>query len=91
MSLGHRQGIIAAVGALALVILLLFPEWYAVHPVDAALNIPLGFSWILSPPSAPEHFGNMAVERSHLIFILVAVVAGAIAGVYWLLDAFKRR
>jgi hypothetical protein len=91
MNLRHRQPIIAAIGALVLVALFLFPEWYAVHPGNAALNIPLGFAWILSPPLPPEHFADMSVVASHLIFIVVAVAAVSVEGVCWLLGMFKRR
>jgi hypothetical protein len=79
MNLRYELYVMAGVGAIIAFGLVLFPGWNAVHPTDS-LSMSLGHAWILSPPSLPEHFGGLRVERdwSDNIFIAVgALTVGA--------------
>src|ERR1700712_4645170 len=71
--MGNGRHIILGIGAIVVVLLLLFPSWSAHHPVDHNLIQPLGFAWIFSPPPAPAGF-DLNVERDDLNYYLAAIV-----------------
>jgi ABC-type Mn2+/Zn2+ transport system permease subunit len=82
MILRHELYVIAGVGAVIAFALFLFPGWNAVHPTDS-LSMSLGHAWILSPPSPPEHFGGLLIERDWSDNILGAIGALTV-GAFWI-------
>jgi hypothetical protein len=77
MKLTSAQWVVIAAGTALVIVLVLFPEWRAVHPGDANLSRSLGFGWILSPLPPPESFPNMRVERTSFTLLLAVIVAVA--------------
>jgi hypothetical protein len=74
MNVRRDQYITGAIGGLVALALILFPNWYAVHPTDAALTRPIGIAWIWSPPAPPSGFETMQVEHSSMGFIFAGIV-----------------
>ena len=81
-SAGLRRAVLVIV-AIVVLVLVLFPDWYAIHPTDPTLNMLIGHAWIGSPPSPPKGFEAMTVQKGNgwIIFSVVAVLLGAF--VYW--------
>jgi len=74
-----RFGLKSAVIATVILVdaaLALFPDWVAVHPRDPSLTMPLGLSWIASPPPPPEHFETMHVRKGTFWMWGIALITG---------------
>jgi hypothetical protein len=74
MNVRRNQYITGAIGGIVALALILIPNWYAVHPTDAALTRPIGFEWIWSPPAPPIGFESMRVEHGSMGFIFAGIV-----------------
>jgi len=79
---------IAGLGAIIVLALILFPGWNAVHPGED-LTMPLGHAWILSPPSPPEDFAGLRVERNWTDNIFIAF-AGLAFSAFWVASSPRK-
>jgi len=79
--MAHNRAIIVTLGVVPAALIILFPEWYAVHPSDPTLTVPIGHAWILSPQQPPKD--NMRVERGSLSYLLALLVLVATGLFYW--------
>ena len=80
--MGHNRAIIITLGAILAALIVLFPEWKAVHPSDPTLTVSVGHAWILSPPPPPK--GYERVEHSNLGYGMALIVLIATGVFYWL-------
>jgi hypothetical protein len=74
MNVRRNQYIIGAIGGIVALALILFPNWYAIHPTDAALIRLIGIAWIWSPPAPPSGFETMQVEHGNMGLIIAGIV-----------------
>ena len=84
MNVRNIQCVTIVIGGMVALALILFPNWYAVHPTDAALTYPIGNAWIWSPPAPPNGFENMRVEHGSVGFLLAGIVILITFAALWL-------
>jgi hypothetical protein len=69
------QAIIVAIGTVVALMIVMFPDWNAVHHSNSALTTPLGHAWMLSPP-LPKGLDSIRVELgSYWRILAISVIA----------------
>jgi hypothetical protein len=74
---------VLAGAAVVIGLLILYPDWVAIHPNDSALTNPAGYAWLTSPPAGFELMHVQKGTEWIWFSCAVAVLAGFF---YFMLD-----